>query len=130
MRGMPEARFAFGRGLGVSHLRLVGCWDSSPAKHARRHTPVIVHPIVQSVEPGEDWRWFYFDETDSDLSPPLGRRCRTRGGPPADWGAAAVGGEEVDSDIPRGIDAARKKALMARPWIASTIPRMSASNAA
>ena len=51
------------------HLRLcltcghVGCCDSSPGKHARRHAHGIGHPIVQSFEPGEDWRWCYYDET-------------------------------------------------------------------
>jgi hypothetical protein len=51
------------------HLRLcrtcghVGCCDSSPGRHARRHAHVIGHPIVQSFERGEDWRWCYFDET-------------------------------------------------------------------
>ena len=51
------------------HLRLcltcghVGCCDSSPNRHARRHAHAIGHPIVQSAEPGEDWRWCYVDET-------------------------------------------------------------------
>jgi hypothetical protein len=51
------------------HLRLcltcghVGCCDSSPHRHARVHARVSGHPIVQSAEPGEDWRWCYVDET-------------------------------------------------------------------
>ena len=51
------------------HLRLcltcghVGCCDSSPGRHARLHAHRIGHPIVQSFEPGEDWRWCFFDET-------------------------------------------------------------------
>lgn len=50
------------------HLRLcltcghVGCCDSSPMRHARSHAGYQRHPIVQSFEPGEDWRWCYFDE--------------------------------------------------------------------
>jgi hypothetical protein len=50
------------------HLRLgptcghVGCCDSSPLRHARAHAVTIRHPIVQSFEPGEDWRWCYVDE--------------------------------------------------------------------
>jgi hypothetical protein len=50
------------------HLRLcltcghVGCCDSSPLRHARAHAFTIGHPVVQSFEPGEDWRWCYFDE--------------------------------------------------------------------
>ncbi len=50
------------------HLRLclscghVGCCDSSKNKHARAHFHSSTHPIVQSFEPGEDWRWCYVDE--------------------------------------------------------------------
>ena len=50
------------------HLRLcltcghVGCCDSSPMRHARAHAGVIGHPIVRSLERGEDWRWCYVDE--------------------------------------------------------------------
>ncbi len=50
------------------HLRLcltcghVGCCDSSKNKHARAHFKGAKHPIVQSFEPGEDWRWCYVDE--------------------------------------------------------------------
>jgi uncharacterized UBP type Zn finger protein len=51
------------------HLRLcltcghVGCCDSSPMRHARAHAHTVGHPIVQSFEPGENWRWCYVDET-------------------------------------------------------------------
>jgi hypothetical protein len=51
------------------HLRLcltcghVGCCDSSPQRHARLHAHAVGHPIVQSFEPGEDWRWCFMDET-------------------------------------------------------------------
>jgi uncharacterized UBP type Zn finger protein len=50
------------------HLRLclscghVGCCDSSPNRHATRHAEETAHPIVQSFEPGESWRWCYVDE--------------------------------------------------------------------
>ena len=50
------------------HLRLcltcghVGCCDSSKNKHASAHYRHVKHPIVQSFEPGEDWRWCYADE--------------------------------------------------------------------
>ena len=50
------------------HLRLcltcghVGCCDSSPNRHARKHFYSTGHPIIQSFEPGEDWRWCYIDE--------------------------------------------------------------------
>jgi hypothetical protein len=39
----------------------VGCCDSSPNKHASRHAALIGHPIVQSFQPDEDWRWCYID---------------------------------------------------------------------
>ncbi|WP_337918549.1 UBP-type zinc finger domain-containing protein [Actinopolymorpha pittospori] len=50
------------------HLRLcltcghVGCCDSSPLRHARAHALTVDHPIVQSLEPGESWCWWYVDE--------------------------------------------------------------------
>jgi uncharacterized UBP type Zn finger protein len=49
------------------HLRLclscgkVACCDSSPNKHASKHAAASKHPIAQSFEPGEDWRWCYVD---------------------------------------------------------------------
>jgi uncharacterized UBP type Zn finger protein len=49
------------------HLRLcltcghVGCCDSSPNRHATAHAHDASHPIVQSFEPGENWRWCYVD---------------------------------------------------------------------
>jgi len=50
------------------HLRLcrscghVGCCDSSKNRHATRHFHVTGHPIVTSIEPGEDWSWCYVDQ--------------------------------------------------------------------
>jgi uncharacterized UBP type Zn finger protein len=50
------------------HLRMclecgkVGCCDSSKNRHATAHFHVDGHPIMRSVEPGEDWRWCYIDE--------------------------------------------------------------------
>ena len=47
------------------HLRLcmecghVGCCDSSKNKHATAHFRESGHPIVQSHQPGETWRWCY-----------------------------------------------------------------------
>ena len=49
------------------HLRMcmtcghVGCCDSSKNKHATRHHGETGHPIMRSVEPGEEWRWCYVD---------------------------------------------------------------------
>src|SRR5581483_4928556 len=50
------------------HLRLcltcghVGCCDSSPNRHATAHFHGTSHPIVRSLEPGEEWAWCYVDE--------------------------------------------------------------------
>ena len=50
------------------HLRLcrtcghVGCCDSSKNKHATKHFQESGHPIMYSLEPGEDWSWCYVDE--------------------------------------------------------------------
>ena len=61
------------------HLRLcltcghVGCCDFFPHKHARKHFHETKHPIIQSFEPGEDWRWCYVHkaevEREADYSP-------------------------------------------------------------
>jgi uncharacterized UBP type Zn finger protein len=40
----------------------VGCCDQSPNRHATEHFHATGHPIIRSVEPGEDWRWCYIDE--------------------------------------------------------------------
>ena len=50
------------------HLRLcktcghVGCCDDSKNKHATKHFRKTHHPIIRSLEPGEDWGWCYADE--------------------------------------------------------------------
>jgi uncharacterized UBP type Zn finger protein len=50
------------------HLRIcrtcghVGCCDQSPNRHARKHAEASGHPIMQSIEPGEDWIWCFVDE--------------------------------------------------------------------
>jgi uncharacterized UBP type Zn finger protein len=40
----------------------VGCCDSSKNTHATKHFHATKHPIIQSFQPGEDWRWCYVDE--------------------------------------------------------------------
>jgi uncharacterized UBP type Zn finger protein len=40
----------------------VGCCDSSPGLHATKHFHQTHHPVMQSHEPGEHWRWCYLDE--------------------------------------------------------------------
>jgi hypothetical protein len=50
------------------HLRVcrscgkVGCCDSSPHRHASAHAAAESHPIMSSIEPGEDWSWCVVDE--------------------------------------------------------------------
>ena len=54
-------------GTPTVHLRMclacgeVGCCDSSPAKHARGHYETMDHPLIRSIEPGEEWVWCYKD---------------------------------------------------------------------
>jgi uncharacterized UBP type Zn finger protein len=40
----------------------VGCCDSSKNRHARAHFHETKHPLIQSAERGENWRWCYIDE--------------------------------------------------------------------
>ena len=55
------------------HLRLclscghVGCCDSSKNKHATKHFHKTNHPIMRSLEPGEDWGWCYIDQVELDF---------------------------------------------------------------
>jgi monovalent cation/hydrogen antiporter len=37
----------------------IGCCDSSPRRHATAHFHQYQHPVIESAEPGEDWRWCY-----------------------------------------------------------------------
>jgi len=41
----------------------IGCCDSSKNKHATKHFHSTNYPIVQSIEPGEDWKWCYINQT-------------------------------------------------------------------
>lgn len=40
----------------------VGCCDDSPNRHATAHHHATGHPIIRSLEPGEEWLWCYEDE--------------------------------------------------------------------
>jgi hypothetical protein len=50
------------------HLRIcltcghVGCCDDSPHRHATAHQQQTAHPLIRSLEPGEDWAWCYIDQ--------------------------------------------------------------------
>lgn len=49
------------------HLRIclecgkVGCCDDSPNRHARAHAHDSGHPLIRSIEPGEEWSWCFVD---------------------------------------------------------------------
>ena len=55
------------------HLRIcmtcghVACCDQSKNRHARRHFHATQHPIIQSYELGEDWRYCWVDD---EMLPP------------------------------------------------------------
>ena len=50
------------------HLRMcltcgrVACCNSSKNKHATKHYEAFNHPLIESAQPGEDWRWCYIDQ--------------------------------------------------------------------
>ncbi len=51
----------------------IGCCDSSPSQHARRHAAETGHPVVRTFEPDEDWFWSYASEEyleGPELAPP------------------------------------------------------------
>lgn len=41
----------------------IGCCDSSVGQHATAHFRATGHPVMQSAEPGETWRWCYVHST-------------------------------------------------------------------
>jgi CPA1 family monovalent cation:H+ antiporter len=41
----------------------IGCCDSSPRRHATRHFHATQHPVMESAEPDENWRWCYIHHT-------------------------------------------------------------------
>ena len=50
------------------HLRIclecgkVGCCDDSPNRHASAHARTSNHPLIRSLEPGEEWSFCYVDD--------------------------------------------------------------------
>ena len=62
------------------HLRVclicgqVGCCDNSKNKHATAHYHETKHPIIQSYQPGEAWRYCYEDDQNlTDAASPARR---------------------------------------------------------
>ena len=54
-----EPTYVIGRGAHCGH---VACCDDSPNRHATAHAHATSHPIIHSLEPGEDWNWCYIDD--------------------------------------------------------------------
>jgi ubiquitin-hydrolase Zn-finger-containing protein len=50
------------------HLRVcrscghVACCDSSPNQHASKHASASGHPVISSLEPGEEWSYCFVDD--------------------------------------------------------------------
>ncbi|MGE5624936.1 MAG: UBP-type zinc finger domain-containing protein [Bacillota bacterium] len=50
------------------HLRIclvcghVACCNSSKNKHAAAHFKATGHPLIKTIQAGEDWAWCYVDE--------------------------------------------------------------------
>jgi uncharacterized UBP type Zn finger protein len=65
---VPGCEECLATGSPWCHLRLcltcghVGCCDSSPGRHATKHAAALGHPLVRSIQPGEDWAWCYVDQ--------------------------------------------------------------------
>jgi uncharacterized UBP type Zn finger protein len=66
--GVPGCEECLKTGDRWLHLRVcrscgkVSCCDDSPNRHATAHFHADGHPIITSIEPGEDWSWCYVDE--------------------------------------------------------------------
>jgi tellurite resistance protein TerC len=64
------------------HLRMcmacgnVGCCDSSKNRHATAHFNATGHPIIRSIEPGENWKWCYVDQTATPWPPGKAAKAR------------------------------------------------------
>jgi len=55
------------------HLRMclhcghIGCCDSSPNRHARKHHMELDHHLIRSAEPGETWGYCYVHDVTTQL---------------------------------------------------------------
>lgn len=50
--------------------RAIGCCEASKNQHARKHAAEHGHPVIRTLEPGEDWAWCYPDDMGRNLLPP------------------------------------------------------------
>lgn len=68
-------------GEGWVHLRVcltcghVGCCDSSPNRHARRHAEHQEHPLIASGHEGDDWAHCFPDDLTIEVAPHLRQRA-------------------------------------------------------
>ncbi len=46
----------------LDQVRVVGCCDDSPKRHATAHADATGHPLIRSLEPHEEWSWCFVDE--------------------------------------------------------------------
>jgi uncharacterized UBP type Zn finger protein len=49
--------------------RAIGCCEASKNQHARKHAESTSHPVVRTLEPGEDWAWCYSHAMGRNLPP-------------------------------------------------------------
>jgi uncharacterized UBP type Zn finger protein len=65
--GRPACGDCLRAGQQWVHLRMcltcgyVGCCDNSPGRHATAHFQSARHPLMRSIEPGENWIWCHVD---------------------------------------------------------------------
>jgi predicted dithiol-disulfide oxidoreductase (DUF899 family) len=70
LKPVPSASASYAKGcpeciaLGDSWVHLRECLN----KHATKHFHTSKHPVMRSVEPGEDWGWCYVDEVMVEMS--------------------------------------------------------------
>ena len=49
------------------HCGHIGCCDSSPNRHARKHSEGQGHPLIRSAESGEAWAYCYVHDIVKEL---------------------------------------------------------------
>ena len=93
------------------HLRLcltcghVGCCDDSKKKHGTAHFHSTRHPVIESLEPGEGWRWCYIDQIllsseDEEAGVPSGESANVM---PDDTPSAISGTNNEEPSIPQSL---------------------------
>ena len=62
LRGMPETRRHVGPSADVLGMRQRGLLRFIQEQHATKHFHATKHPIMRSIQPGENWKWCFIDE--------------------------------------------------------------------